>query len=540
MDGKTTRLWRLAALVWALAALCALFSVCAAEEGSALSVALTAQPGVMVAPGDVTITFVIENRTDRPVQNIAIASADGLLSEPIGQLRPGESQTLVRPHTVTQAELDAGEIVYTVSHDPQSGEEKAVYTLAAAIAKGEPLPGVDFTRQLSSSYVSAGGLVTVTYKIANTGNVALNALRIRDSLGDFTGRLEQLGVGDAKTFISRVTLSEAASSQPVLEYTTPSGEEHALSLDPAPVRIADSGLDMSFSVGQSVFEKDTADAILILTNRGNVDYADITVLDDVYGGVIADAVSLPSGSAPVEIAHTYPLRGEGEYRWRVTGTNGAGEALEKRTETLTVSNDLEEEVVALEVTASARTPVISRAGRVTFDIHIVNSGTVMARDALLYEVSRGEIRSLAVLPEGEPCDFTASYDVVGDERFIFCLSYTDAEDHQRAVTSAPVDVSIAPGGASPEGDGGGAALRGEPVKVGGNSATFIALLVIAGAALTVMVTILAVTSVRARRDRLRRVAAEKQRIKAELDKTGSFAPVSVSAKRKRKSLGNRQ
>ena len=49
--------------------------------------------------------------------------------------------------------------------------------------------------------------------------------------------------------------------------------------------------------------------------------------------------------------------------------------------------------------------------------------------------------------------------------------------------------------------------------------------IIAGAALTVMITILAVTSIRARRDRLKRVAAEKQRIKAELGRTGSFPAV---------------
>ena len=131
----------------------------------------------------------------------------------------------MRPHTVTEEELDAGEITYTVSHDPMiAGEAKINYPLSAAIARGEALPQVDFTRQLSSAYVARGGLVTVTYKIVNTGNVALTGLRIRDSLGDFTGRLEQLDVGESKTFISRVALSEAAESAPELEYSVPSGE----------------------------------------------------------------------------------------------------------------------------------------------------------------------------------------------------------------------------------------------------------------------------------------------------------------------------
>lgn len=532
--------WRqLAALMGALALLCALFALGAAraegvETPTSLAIDFSVSPSVMVAPGDVTMTFVIENRTDRAVRNIYLSSADGQLSEPIGQIGPGETQTLMRPHTVTEEELDAGAITYTVSHDPMiAGDAKVSYPLSAAIARGDARPGVDFTRQLSSDRVTRGGLVTVTYKIANTGNVALSGLRLRDSLGDFTGRLERLDVGESKAFISRVTLSEDTDSVPELEYAVPSGETFTRGLDPIPIRVVNSALDLSFSVGQTVFDEGTADAILILTNVGDVDYRDITVLDDVYGGVIADAVSLPSGGS-TEIAHTYPLRGEGEYRWRITGISGAGETLDLRTETKTLDGAAAEPSVVIELEATARTPVINRAGQVTFDFAIANSGTVMGRDALLYEVNRGEIRRLAVLPTGEPSQCSTSYEVDADDEFVFCLTYTDANGHQRTVSSAPVDVTIASDGVAPERVGrAGMDLEGDSVKMGGSSTMFIVLLVIAGAALTVMVTILALASVRARRERLRRIAAEKQRARAELGRTGSV-PVVKAAKKKRK------
>ncbi len=532
-------LLRLAALLGALALLCAPTAVCAAEgtaEDSVLSIEFSVQPSVMVAPGDVTMTFVLHNQAQWAVQNIVLSSADGLLSEPIGQLGLGESQTLVRPHTVTQEELDAGAITYTISHDPAiEGDDKVVYNLSAPIVRGESQPGVSFTRQFSSNYVPPGGMVTITYKIANTGNVALNALRIRDTLGDFTGRLEQLGIGESKAFISHVALNEAARSAPVLEYTVPSGESFSLSLNPAGIDIADSALDVSFSVGRSVFEEDTADAILILTNLGNVDYSNITVLDDVYGGIIQDSVSLPSGSGPVEIAHTYPLRGEGEYRWRITGMNNAGESLDLRTDTIALPDAGADGSASITLDVQTATPKIRRAGRVTFDFTIANTGTAMARDARLYEVNRGDIRRLAVLPTGEPTLCRASYDVGADAQFIFCLTYADAQGHQHTVTGAPIDVSIAPDGVIPDlYDDNGGILDGESVRLGGNSATFTALLIIAGAALTVMITILAVTAVRNRRERLKRVAAGKQRIKAELGKTGSFPPVKAPAKKKKR------
>ncbi len=529
---------RRAVLLGAVAALCALGIALAdgGETATSLAIDFTVQPSVMVAPGDVTMTFVIENRTDRPVRNVYLSSADGQLSEPIGQIGPGETQTLMRPHTVTEEELDAGEITYTVSHDPMiAGEAKINYPLSAAIARGEAQPGVDFTRRLSSDHVPQGGQVTVIYKVSNTGNVALTRLRLRDALGDFTGRLEQLDVGESKTFISRVTLNEAAQSAPSLEYDVPSGDTRTRQLDPLPIGIAGSGLELSFSVGRTVFEDGTADAILILTNTGNVDYTGVTVLDDVYGGVIADALTLPSGGAPVEVSHTYPLRGEGDYRWRVRGSSGAGEELDMRTQTLTLSGEAEDAQVIVELRAAPRTPRINRAGQVTFDFALANEGNVMARDALLYEVNRGEIRRLAVLPTGQPLQCSASYEVDADAQFVFCLNYTDADGHQRTVSTAPIDIVIASDGATPERVGrAGMDLEGESVKVGGSASTFIVLLVIAGAALTVMITILAVASLRARRERLRRIAAEKQRVKAELGRTGAVPVVKAQSKKKKK------
>ena len=522
---------RWAALLGALLALFALASGACAENAppTALFINFTTSPTMMVAPGDISMTFLIENRSNLPVQNIYLASEDGLLSEPIGQLGAGERQTLVRSHAVTQEELDAGKIVYIISHDAQQeGGDKVVYTVSAPIIKGEQQPSVAFTRQFSSQHVLRDGLLTVTYKIVNTGNVPLSALRIRDSLGDFTGRLEQLDVGESKTFISRVTLSADDLSLPVLEYAVPTGDEFSVSLATANIPIADDHFITSFYVRQAEFNEDIADAILILTNLGNVDYFDITVWDDVYGGVIADAVSLPSGAHPVEIPYTYPLRGEGEYRWHITGSNSAGQLLDLRTSTIVASNVPETRSMDIALTAQTATPRINQPGRVTFDFAIVNTGTVMARDARLYEVNRGDIRRLAVLPRGErePTVFSASYDVSTDAEFIFCLEYTDAQGRRQEQTTSPIAVQIVPDGVNPQRpDASGRTVDGKSVKLSGNSATFVALLIIAGAALTVMITILAVTSIRARRERMKRMAAEKQRIKAELGRTGAFPAV---------------
>lgn len=543
---QTGELRRAARLALALLLLLTLLPVCLpgafprsavfAEEQREreLSIDFTIKPAEMVAPGDVTMTFVIKNESAFDVQNVYLTSADGLLSEPIGQLRAGESQTFLRPHTVTQEELDSGSVTYTLSHDSHYvGTGKVTYDLVAPIIKGDARPNVDFTRQISSEYVAKGGQLTITYRLHNTGNVAVNAVRIRDSLGDFTGRLEVLNIGETKTFISRVTINRETATEPVLEYTVPSGEGFTVRLDPTPIRLAESALDATLFVGRSVFDEDTADAVLTLVNNGNCNYTNITVLDDVYGGVIADSIVLPSGGNPVEVAYTYPIRDEAQYRWRITGTSGAGEALDIITDTMTLSAPETEPRVYVELRVAARTPFIRRAGRVSFDIAIENTGTAMGQDALLYEVTRGEIRKLAVLPTGDPIICTASYDVDQDAQFIFCLNYKDAEGHQRTVTTAPIDVKIGSGGELPESETEEAALelKGTSRKLG-TSATFTILVIIAVVVMSSLIIILLMASRRARRERRQRQAAEKRRIKEEMGKTNPFTPLKLSKKKK--------
>lgn len=478
----------------------------------ALVVEFTVSPAELVAPGDATMTFILANQTRSDVKNIYLTSADGLLSESVGQLAAGETLSLTRPHAVTQAELDDGCVRYVLTHDAANpGGEKVTHTLVAPIRKGDARPEVDFTRQFSSRYIAPGGQLAITYRVTNNGNVPVTAICVRDALGDFTGRLERLEVGGTRTFISRVTVSESVESSASLEYSVPSGETVTRTLDPVTVLLSDSALSAEFSVGRSAFDSNRADAVLMLTNTGSDDYTDITVLDDVYGGVIADCITLPSGGSPAEIAHTYPVRGASQYRWRVTGNSLSGEALDFVTDTLTLPAAEQADTVDIQMSVAAQTPKISRPGEVRFDVEIANLGTVTARNLLLYEVDRGNARRLAVLPTGDPIRFTVTYGVESDSTFIFCLNYEDAEGRARTVSADPIEVVITPSGVAPETpQSRDHAPTGISVKFG-SSSTFAVLLAVASTALVSMFIILLATSFSARRHRRSRSAEQRRR-----------------------------
>ena len=121
-----------------------------------------------------------------------------------------------------------------------------------------------------------------------------------------------------------------------------------------------------------------------------------------------------------------------------------------------------------------------------------------------------------------------------DAQFSFTVSYADARGQLQSVTTAPVEVVIAPDGALPE----DAKNRffdfsGNSIKIGGSS-TFAALFIAGCVALLALIIMLVIASRRARLEKQMRIAAEKQRRKEEMGKTNRFTPVRAATKKKGK------
>lgn len=489
----------------------------AEESAQLLHITLTARPEELVEPGDVTLNLSLENTAGRDAQNVYLSSSDGLFSEPIGQISAGQSQTLTRTHSVSQAELDAGVISYIISHDdPFEPGRKVNYTVQADIHKSDLHPEAEFTRQFSSRLVAPGDSVTISYRIRNTGNVALTSLRVQDELGDFTGRVERLDVGESRMLISRVTLSEADVSLASLTYDVEAleGQSFVTTLSEAPVRMAYGQIEAELSASYSPFSTNTADVVLLLTNLGNVDYRSIRIIDDIYGGVIADNVTVPSGVAdPVEISCTYPVRGDAGFRWRITGVSESGAGIDFVTNTVTL--EPQEIVFPAEITMriEALTPRIRRAGEVPMRLKIENAGDADVTDIVLSDAALGEICRFAIIPAGGSIERDFTLNVVEETEFNFSILYTDATGWQRSLACAPVRVEITSDGVLPaDAEQPFIEFTGSSIKVVGSS-LYAALLIVGFAVLLVLVIILIVASRRVRMEKRVRIVVEKQRKK---------------------------
>lgn len=507
---------------------CFLVPSATAEEGrELLKIQMTVRPETLVEPGDVMLSFVIENTSAVDALNVYLSSSDGLLSEPFGRIAAGETQSFNRQHSVTQEELDAGEITYTISHDdPFDPEGKVNYTTRAEIRRGDSLPQAEFTRRFSARYARVGDTLTITYRIRNTGNVALVNLRVQDVLGDFTGRIERLEVGESRTLISRASITEETVSSAALDYQMDASEEiFSCTLSDAPIHIAHPGMEVQFSAGISAFSKSTADVVLLMINTGNVDYRNVCITDDIYGGVIADSIIVPAGGDPVEVSHAYPIREDAGFRWRITGVTESGEKINFVTEDAMLSNAEKNEAALLMISAVAQTPCIRRSGNVTVTVRIDNMGGTDAKDILLCENEIGPLRRYEIIPADGVAERDFSFRVTEDTSYNFTLSYTDENGQTQRVDCAPVDVTIRSDGVLPEGAVSGLIeLTGSSIKIGGSS-TFAILLIAGCVVLLVLIVMLLIASHRARIEKQLRIAAEKQRRREEMGKTNRFTPV---------------
>ncbi len=508
-----------------------LFAVPAyAEEGAPeLHITASAAPEEFIVPGDAVLTFELVNASGNAMEAVSLTA--GSLLEPIGDIAAGASQTYTRTHALTVTELASGRIDYTVTC-MVDGEQYS-YPVSIPIRRGVADPRVEFLRQVSNRSVSDGGSVTLMYTLRNVGNVPVTAISIADPLGGFDGRLDSLAVGASKVFLHHVSLSEDAVSAPILTYAADGGNVYTSTLDELPIQLAHGMLDATLAAGRSMFSADTAEVSLQLVNRGNLDYLDVAVYDDVYGGVIADSIRMPAGGEPVEVLRSYPLRQDSDYRWRVTGRTSAGDVIDFVTNTASVQLESVPGDPLLTVRASAGMTRISRRGYVPIRLELTNVGAALATHVRISEAASGEICELAVIPTGDPTVYEFDHLVSQDTTLIFTASYADRQGLERIASAAPIEITIGAGGEMPHGAGNSSMLFGGIATQMQNTPLFVALLAGCCLVLVALVVALVITSRRARAQRKSRAAAIRQRKKEDMARTAPFKPIRKKIKGKK-------
>jgi uncharacterized repeat protein (TIGR01451 family) len=106
---------------------------------------------------------------------------------PAGTLSPGETVSCTATYTLTQADIDAGQVVNTATGSPLSGPAVSDSDTHSERLRQEPLIDLDkaFTSNAdedNSGSVTPGDTLTYAFTVTNVGNVTLHNVRLDDPL----------------------------------------------------------------------------------------------------------------------------------------------------------------------------------------------------------------------------------------------------------------------------------------------------------------------------------------------------------------------
>ena len=262
--------------------------------------------------GNQTLTgVVVSDPFVSDLTRIADASGDN-----DGLLEVGETWRYSATHTVTQAEIDAGDPIVNVStadsdQTPMDSDDASVPV--------QQTPGLRILKEATVAGGSAdvaGELIHYDITVQNTGNQTLTGVvvsdpfvsdltRIADASGDNDGLLE---VGEIWRYSAThtVTQSEIDAGNPIdniatadTRQTDPVSDDASVPVSQAPAMAVDKAVERisgGNGNGSADFAGDVLHYTVTVYNPGNVTLTDVTLADPLTG-LNVSGLSLPPGAA---------------------------------------------------------------------------------------------------------------------------------------------------------------------------------------------------------------------------------------------------
>ena len=515
-----------------------LFAVIA-EADSDIDITVAYSPDTFQAGDTITIQFSFNNTTEYDCTELYISNADGSGQEHIEDIAAGEIARFTRKHPVSTEEMEDAYLVFSLRYilNGETYEKNIPFTLRSEMQEAS----VEFTRRISAPVANQTGKATIVYEVYNGGTSDLRSVSISDTADHYREQIDSLFVGERHTFVHTLDVVADTVSSPILIYSTEANPDvyHSITLEDAAIAPMHGNLEYVLIAGHSLHSADTAEVVLRLKNASNQEYRSLTVSDDILGGVIADSITLPSESEPIEITHSYPIRGDATYRWRITGTTLSGDVIDIVTETVEMPISAKSGKPSLSLRANTAFEEISKAGVIPVSFELNNTGSASAVKVVVSEETDGEICKFTIIPTGTPTTRTVDVQIDDDRTLQFLVDYESIEGETQSAYADPINVSIARGGLEPEGT-----QRERFFFVGtstgvANPQIMTIFIAIAVSVVVILSFILIVSSRRARFNRKVEAAARKQLTNGDTGKLPRTSSSGRNAQRKARRMRNR-
>lgn len=367
---------------------------------------------------------------------------------------PGETVTCSASYTLTQADVNAGEVTNTATasaHAPTGPDPVSDPSTAALVIPRDPSLSLDKTAVLVGDGI-AGDTVEYSFAIRNTGNITIGGLQINETAFSGTGSLDDI-ICDA------TSLDAASSTICTVTYTLTQRDVNAGQVTNTAVAagtpadatepifsLPDSAAIETLSVANIALEKtvvsdpitrsgDLVDYAFRVTNTGTVDLANPAVTELAFSG---------SGMAPAVVCPPTVLTPDASVTctatYAVTQSDvDAGSITNTATATATAPNGFEPPVsdpssaevsilpvpaLSVEKSASPSAADDFIAGQViVYSFLVTNTGNVTLEDVHVVE---GEFTGTGILPE--PTCAAGAASLLPGEQVVCETEYTLTQD----------------------------------------------------------------------------------------------------------------
>ena len=299
------------ALLLVMVLVCAFGAGALGETVDPVNVTIQVTPDSLTAPGEVSVSLRVSNPTDGDMKDpVTLYDPAGSLVSSFGDggsyiLKSGDSRSWEGKWNVTQEELDAGAIAYTLRYHMEDETGALVEYKKQATANitymGERV-NLTVSRTISPEVVRSGNQATVTYELYNSGNVGLTDIRIQETITRNAKTVKALAVGErtSVTFSTRIGNADLTSSAVITYKAAGATKTLTEKVEEAVIPLAKPNLKIELSYsGEGVKVGEAAALQITFVNAGNISYSNVTVKEAKRGDILTN-LSIPAGATVTE------------------------------------------------------------------------------------------------------------------------------------------------------------------------------------------------------------------------------------------------
>lgn len=424
-----------------------------------IKVSMEIKPTKLSGPQTINVAITVKNVGDGDLPGpVTLYYPDGTKISEFGSptLSVGTSKTWRGEWQVTQQELEAGKVTFSVKYSAYDGDpdetgepglkyHKLNFSKNITYVGEEAKPEITVNRTITPTTAQKGQEVSVTYEIANIGSVDVSGVTIKEnaSIASKSGTIDSIAAGATGTYTFTATMgSKDLTSSATVSFKS-GGKTYTTKVENATIKYGVVNLSATLKADKKGGAPgDSIKLTLTLKNSGNLDFTNVTVTDATLGTVFSGETVKAGETVTLEKDLTITETQELQFTVKADESTGKGVETATGRVKITAMDPTQQIVLRLEATAD-RDVVYRIPGTVRFKIEVHNDSTVEVKNITVKAVDV-TLYSFESIPAGESASFIRDVDISMAGTFQFTATCRDQLDQTLTFTSNEVSVSYAP------------------------------------------------------------------------------------------------